>query len=422
MSASIVVGGQWGDEGKAKIVDYLASQMDMVVRYQGGANAGHTVVANGEKFVFHLIPSGILYPKTECIIGNGVVFEPDAFLKEIEMIESRGIATKGRVFISSRAHVIMPYHKLLDGIQEKASNERIGTTKRGIGPAYADKAARTGVRIIDLINENALREKINMILPEKNLLLTHYGDKPLKADDIIAAYVAYGQQLKPYIEDVLFRINAAVRGNKRVLLEGAQGTSLDIDFGTYPYVTSSNPISAGACTGSGVPPNGIGEIVGAFKAYITRVGGGPMPTRLAKDEEAALREAGDEFGATTGRPRGCGWFDGVQARFSAIVNGFTTIALTKIDVLSDFDRVRICTGYRVGGKVIDNFPVDSEDLYRAEPVYEDMPGWKTDITKARSFNDLPPHAREYVRRLEAVIGVKIGIVSVGPDREAILLR
>lgn len=422
MPATVVVGGQWGDEGKAKMVDYYAKDMDMVVRYQGGANAGHTVIAEGKKYVFHLIPSGILYPETVCVIGNGVVFEPEAFFAEVEMLRSHNIDFEKRIFISSRAHVIMPYHKAIDGLQEQKSGGKIGTTKRGIGPAYTDKMSRVGIRAADLLSKETLRVKVEAALAEKNALLAYYGEKPMAAGPIVDAYLAFGEKLAPYIEDVVYRVNDSIRAKKNVLFEGAQGAALDIDFGTYPFVTSSNPTSAGACTGSGVGPNAIDRIVGVCKAYVTRVGGGPLPTRLVGDEEENLRKIGGEYGATTGRPRGCGWFDGVQMKFSAMINGFTDIALTKMDIFNSFDSIQVCTGYRIDGKVTDRFPADSDVLFRAEPVYETLPGWKSDVCTVRSFVDLPKNAKDYIKFLENLVGVRVSVISVGADREAMVVR
>ncbi|MEK6796246.1 MAG: adenylosuccinate synthase [Spirochaetota bacterium] len=422
MPTTVVVGGQWGDEGKAKMVDYYAKDMDMVVRYQGGANAGHTVIAEGKKYVFHLIPSGILYPETVCVIGNGVVFEPEAFFAEVEMLRSHNIDFAKRIFISSRAHVIMPYHKAIDGLAEKSSGDRIGTTKRGIGPAYTDKMSRVGIRVADLLSRKTLRAKIEAALPEKNAILAFYGEKPMTVEPIVDAYTTFGEKLAPYIEDVVYRVNDMVRAKKNVLFEGAQGAGLDIDFGTYPFVTSSNPTSAGACTGSGVGPNAIDRIVGVCKAYVTRVGGGPLPTRLIGAEEENLRKIGGEYGATTGRPRGCGWFDGVQMKFSSMINGFTDIALTKMDIFNTFESIQVCTGYRIDGKVTDTFPADSDELFRAEPVYETLEGWKSDICAVRTFGELPRKAKEYIRFLESLVGVRVSVISVGADREAMVVR
>lgn len=423
MGTTVIVGGQWGDEGKAKVVDALSEDMNMVVRYQGGANAGHTVAALGKTYVFHLIPSGILYPNIQCVLGNGVVIDPAAFADEIKSAAAQGISAEGRLFVSKRAHVVMPYHKLLDNLKEKHTNEKIGTTKRGIGFAYADKVSRVGLRVVDILSESLLKEKLTEVLEWKNFLITeYYKEKPISFDEAYQTCLEYRGLLLPYVDDTAIRINQALKDGKNVLFEGAQGVGLDIDFGTYPYVTSSNPFSAGACSGSGISPRAIDSIIGIFKAYATRVGSGPFPTRIGGDEEEALRKSGNEFGATTGRPRACGWFDGVQAKFSAMVNGFTGIALTKLDVLTGMKSIKIGVGYKIDGKIIENFPAECEILENAEVIYEEMKGWEEDISNAKSFDELPKGAQNYVKRIEEILETKVTFLSVGPNRDQTIYR
>src|SRR5690554_1771243 len=376
MSVTVLVGSQWGDEGKGKIVDLLSDRYDIVVRYQGGANAGHTVVIENKQYILHLIPSGILRDKVTCVIGNGVVIDPTALLEEIEFLKKHNIDVDGKLFISQNAHLIMPYHKLLDSINESGGN-KIGTTGRGIGPCYIDKYARKGIKIVDLLNRKSLEEKIRRNLEEKNNLLKKvYDHEELDVEEIIKQYVEFDKTIDKYIKDVPSFLNQAIDEGKSILLEGAQGALLDVDFGTYPYVTSSNPVSGGACTGTGVPPNKITDVVGIIKAYTTRVGHGPFPTELNDETGEELRRAGSEFGATTGRPRRCGWFDAFLVKYSVMINGITSAAVTKLDVLSHLDEIKVCVGYSIDGKVIKTYPTDSERLESVKPVNEVLPGWK----------------------------------------------
>jgi adenylosuccinate synthase len=380
MSVSIIVGAQWGDEGKGKIVDMLSEEADIVARYQGGANAGHTIVFDGKKYVLHLIPSGILHPDTTCVIGNGVVIDPAALMEEIEMLERMGISVEGRLHISHKAHLIMPYHKQLDAAREKQAGS-IGTTGRGIGPAYYDKALRTGIRIVDLLDRDILREKIRHNLEEKNQLLRAlYGAEPIDVDAMIDEYVEFDTRIDPYITDTTTLLNAALKDGKRILAEGAQGALLDLDHGTYPFVTSSNPTSGGACTGLGIPPTAITSVMGVVKAYSTRVGNGPFPTELNDEIGELLRTEGHEFGATTGRKRRCGWLDIPALRYSIMINGISEIALTKLDVLGVLDEISVCTGYLVDGKPVKSFPADVATLSRVECVYQTYPGWRARAT------------------------------------------
>ncbi len=423
MSAAIVVGAQWGDEGKGKIVDLLSEKMDVVARYQGGANAGHTIVINGRKTVLHLIPSGILQPDVQCVIGNGVVIDPVALLEEIRMLEENGITIAGRLFISHRAHLIMPYHKMLDVAREKQSAAAIGTTGRGIGPAYIDKANRVGVRIVDLLNRQLFSEKLRQNIEEKNAVLKKiYESEELNADDIEAEYLSFDVKIDPYITDTTLFLHQAIANGKTVLMEGAQGALLDLDHGTYPYVTSSNPTSGGACTGLGVPPTAISRIIGVVKAYCTRVGNGPFPTELHDATGEKLRTEGFEFGATTGRPRRCGWLDLVALKYSVMVNGITEIALTKMDVLNSFDEISLCTGYTLNGKRLKTFPADCASLENLELEYETVPGWQTSLAGIKEFGNLPEAAQQYIRRIEEYTGTKVSVISLSPDREDTIVR
>lgn len=422
MSVSIIVGAQWGDEGKGKIVDMLSEEADIVARYQGGANAGHTIVFDGTKYVLHLIPSGILHPDTTCVIGNGVVIDPAALMEEIEMLERMGISVEGRLHISHKAHLIMPYHKQLDAAREKQAGS-IGTTGRGIGPAYYDKALRTGIRIVDLLDRDILREKIRHNLEEKNQLLTAlYGAEPIDVDAMIDEYVEFDTRIDPYITDTTILLNTALKSGKRILAEGAQGALLDLDHGTYPFVTSSNPTSGGACTGLGIPPTAITSVMGVVKAYSTRVGNGPFPTELNDEIGELLRTEGHEFGATTGRKRRCGWLDVPALRYSIMINGISEIALTKLDVLGVLDEIRVCTGYLVDGKPVKSFPADVATLSRVECVYQSYPGWKCSLDGIHSFSDLPPAAQHYVEELERLLETQIRWVSTSPAREDTFLR
>ena len=416
---TVLIGAQWGDEGKGKIIDVLSARADWVVRYQGGNNAGHTVEIGPDRFVLHLVPSGILQPSCRCLIGHGVVVDPVALLTELDGLRERGIQTTGRFFLSDRAHVVLPYHRLLDEQREKSrpGPERIGTTKRGIGPAYGDKASRVGLRMADLVAGDFPRI-LRQRLEEQSGHLTALGAAPLDIAAIEAGYVAAAARLAPYISDTISLLHEALRRGEAVLFEGAQGTMLDIDYGTYPFVTSSNATAGGACTGTGLPPHGVDEVVGVVKAYTTRVGEGPFPTELHDETGQRLRAEGAEFGATTGRPRRCGWFDAVVARYSAQINGIGWWAITKLDVLDSLETVRMCTAYEADGRRLDTVPADIRIVERCRPVYEDWPGWKTSTRGARRVSDLPHQARAYVARLEELTGVPAGLLSVGPQRES----
>jgi adenylosuccinate synthase len=413
MPATVIVGAQWGDEGKGKIVDLLTPFADVVVRYAGGANAGHTLVVRGEKIVLHLVPSGILHPGQECVVGQGCVVDPATLLEEIDLLEERGISTQGRLWIADRAHVVLPQHRLIDGLREQA-DPKIGTTKRGIGPAYEDKVGRVGVRVGDLVRPG-LEAKVAANLAAWSPRIEALGGTTPSASEITATLLAHAERLRPYVGDGARRAGDALARGAKVLLEGAQGTMLDIDYGTYPFVTSSSATSGGACTGGGVAPTRIERVVGIAKAYATRVGGGPFPTELYGDEGEALRRAGAEFGATTGRPRRCGWLDVPALRFAARVNGMTSIALTKLDVLTGMPTLRLATGYELDGEVVDEPPF--EGLERVVPIYEAHDGWTEDLSACRTLEALPTNARKYLARIEELVGCPIGIVSVGPDRD-----
>ena len=417
MGATVLVGSQWGDEGKGKIVDLISKGFEIVVRYQGGANAGHTVEIGDKKYILHLIPAGILRENIICVIGNGVVIDPTALLEEIELLKQNNIKVDGRLFISHNAHLIMPYHKLLDSINESGNN-KIGTTGRGIGPCYIDKYARKGIRIVDLLNRTELEKKIRTNLKEKNEILQkihrHAG---LDVDAIVKEYLEFDLAIDKYIKDAPAFLNQAMDEGKSVLLEGAQGTFLDIDHGTYPYVTSSSPTSGGACTGSGIPPTRIDNVIGIVKAYTTRVGNGPFPTELLDDDGEKLRKIGVEFGATTGRPRRCGWFDAFLVSYSKMINGITSVALTKLDVLSGFNQIKVCVGYELNGKKLKTFPTNVDRLSIVTPVYVTLDGWNTDITNCERYEDLPAKTKDYLDFISRQSGIKIDIVSVGPKRK-----
>ena len=416
MAVSVLVGSQWGDEGKGKIVDLLSNSYEIVVRYQGGANAGHTVEIDDKKYILHLIPSGILRDNVICVIGNGVVIDPIALLDEIDFLEKQNISVKGRLFISQNAHLIMPYHKLLDSISESGKN-KIGTTGRGIGPCYIDKYARKGIKINDLLHPKVLERKIRENIAEKNLLLKNiYHHEELKVDEIIKSYLEFDEKIDQYIKDVPSFLNQAIKEGKSILLEGAQGALLDVDFGTYPFVTSSHPTSGGACTGTGIPPNKITDVIGIVKAYTTRVGEGPFPTELLDENGEKLRKIGAEFGATTGRPRRCGWYDAFLVRYSAMINGINSVALTKLDVLSEFEEINICTGYEYNGKMLKSFPTDFERLDSVKPIYKTVPGWNTDISQCSSYVELPVATKNYLDIISEESEIKINIISVGPKR------
>jgi len=420
----VVLGTQWGDEGKGKIVDLLSDKYDIVARYQGGANAGHTVVINGKKFILHLIPSGILHPNTVCVIGNGTVIDPDALVKEINMLEQEGIEVKNRLLISHKAHLIMPYHKLLDTLTESTlSQKAIGTTGRGIGPAYIDKFTRVGIRIVDLLNKDDFRAKLRFNLNEKNnLLKTLYHADELNIDEIIDKYLEFDRIIDPYIKDTTTYLNQAIADGKSVLAEGAQGAMLDVDHGTYPFVTSSNPTVGGACTGLGIPPTSINRIIGVVKAYSTRVGNGPFPTEQFDENGDKLRTYGDEFGSTTGRPRRCGWLDLFALKYSAMINGFEEIALTKIDVLTRFDTIKICTGYKYQGKELKSFPADNQTLEQIDCQYIELPSWKSIGNNIHDYIELPPEMKQYIEFIEDYLGKKVCLISTGPGRDEVVYK
>jgi adenylosuccinate synthase len=415
-----VLGAQWGDEGKGKIVDLLTRHFSIVARYQGGHNAGHTVYVNGEKFILRLIPSGILHPGVLCVIGNGVVVDPQALLTEIDELVAHGIDAGSRVVISDKAHLILPYHRDLDLLSEARRGDRkIGTTSRGIGPAYEDKIARRGIRVGDLADPRGLEQNIRDNVTARNRLVQ---DSTMDWRPVYEQLLKHAERIRPMIRDVSVMLNEAMQAGQPIMFEGAQGTLLDIDHGTYPYVTSSNASVGGVCTGLGIPPKAIGRVLGVVKAYTTRVGEGPLPTELSGDMGNRLRESGNEYGAVTGRPRRCGWYDAVAARYAARINGLDGLALTKLDVLDGLERIDICTAYRCGGRTLTEFPSDIGQLAQCEPVYESMPGWSAPTRGARRFEDLPDTARRYIGRLEEVSGVRAAIVSTGSEREDTIVR
>ncbi len=414
MSVQVIVGAQWGDEGKGKIVDLLSEKVDAVARYQGGANAGHTVVIDGKKYVLHLIPSGILHPEVLCIIGNGVVFDPEAFENELSILRDSHIAYEKRILISGQAHVIMPYHKWLDAAREKMVGFHIGTTGRGIGPAYVDKYDRVGIRILDLLSAEALERKLRLNARLKRPLLE---GKELNIPEMVGKYVAVGEKLRPFVADTSQVLNGLIAQGKELLLEGAQGALLDVDFGTYPFVTSSNPTSGGACTGLGIGPTQIASVLGVTKAYSTRVGEGPFPTEFDETMGKKVRQLGGEFGATTGRPRRCGWLDLVALRYAVRVNGLDRLAITKLDVLDSVETIKVAVAYDCGGRRVEDFPLSLEELENCKPIYTEFPGWREVTTAVRNYGDLPAKAKEYLNFIAGNIGVKIEIVSVGPGRE-----
>lgn len=423
MSNIVVVGTQWGDEGKGKIVDLLSEFADIVVRFQGGNNAGHTIVINGEQFISHLVPSGILQKKT-CLIGNGVVVDPEVLVEELNNLESKGIDVGSDIFkISEKAHIIMPYHKQIDLAREKKKGDKkIGTTGRGIGPCYEDKACRRGIRFVDLIDHEVFKENVTTVLEEKNFYLKHYlSSETLDPDSIIDQYKAYAKRLAPHVINISILMNQAIRENKQILFEGAQGTHLDIDHGTYPYVTSSNTVSGNACCGAGIGPKEITGVVGIVKAYTTRVGKGPFPTELFDEIGDTIQIKGVEFGATTGRKRRCGWLDTVLLRNSARLNGLTGLVITKLDVLGGLKSLKICTGYDYKGDIIYDFPASIKILEACKPVLETLPGWSEDISDIRKIDDLPKNARNYLSRIEELTETPIDIISVGPDRDETIM-
>ncbi len=418
MSTVVISGAQWGDEGKGKIVDYLAAQADTVVRFQGGSNAGHTVTVNGEEYKLRLLPSGILYKGTTCVIGNGVVVDPQCLLEEIDNMQKRGVDTSG-IRVSNRAHVVMPWHKLFDELNENLRGEnKIGTTKRGIGPCYIDKDDRIGIRICDLIDREEFSSKVAQVIKIKNLILENvYNHEPLDADEIIREYESYAERLRPFVCDTITLLNEEIDAGKKILFEGAQATMLDIDYGTYPFVTSSHPISGGVGIGAGVAPKKIDKVFGVVKAYCTRVGEGPFPTEQLNEIGDKLREAGHEFGTVTGRPRRTGWLDACVVKYAGQLSGTDYMAVTRLDILDGFDEIKMCTAYKLDGKILNEIPASLKVLAKVEPVYETFAGWKTDISKIRRYEDLPANAKKYLERMAEVTKIKLGIVSVGPNRE-----
>ena len=421
MPVQIIVGAQWGDEGKGKIVDMLSEHVDIVARYQGGANAGHTVSFGQKEYVLHLIPSGIFHPHVTCVIGNGVVIDPTALLDEMHQLEAAGINIHGRLLVSHNAHLIMPYHKLLDTIREQGTT-KIGTTGRGIGPAYIDKVMRNGIKIVDLLDKDVLVEKLKANVEEKNQLLTKmHGELTIDVDTLIRECQEFDKEIDEYVTDTSLYLHQALKQGKKIIAEGAQGALLDVDHGTYPFVTSSNPTSGGACTGLGIPPTAVNSIVGTAKAYCTRVGNGPFPTELTDATGERLRFVGHEYGATTGRPRRCGWFDVVAMRYSAMINGIEKIAITKLDVLDQFDEIRVCTGYEYGGRRLKTFPTDGKSLAHITPIYESFEGWRTSLAAVKTYGDLPPNARRYVEALAHLSGTPLWIISVGPRRDQTII-
>ena len=420
MTNTVVVGTQWGDEGKGKVVDMLTARADLVVRFQGGANAGHTLVVEGKQFIFHIVPSGILYEDKKCLIGNGLVVDPHVFFEEIDKLEKAGIPIgPDRLSISSKVQIIMPYHKAIDLARENAKGKaKIGTTGRGIGPCYEDKVARTGIRAVDLTEPEVLEEKVRAALEEKNFYLKEFlKTEPLEAGPIVKEFIALGEKLRPYITDVSVELDQAIKAGKHILFEGAQGTHLDIDHGTYPFVTSSNPVAGAACAGTGIGPKHLHHIVGIVKAYTTRVGAGPFVTELVDATGDYIQDKGKEFGATTGRRRRCGWLDLVIVGDSVRLNGLDSLAITKLDVLTGLEKLKICVGYEIDGERISHRPVSLKRMSACSPVYEEMPGWQDDISEARRLDQLPSEAQAYIRAIETLTGIPASIISVGPGRD-----
>ncbi len=423
MTNVVVVGAQWGDEGKAKIIDLLSEKADLIIRYQGGCNAGHTVVTGEHTYKFHLVPSGILYKGKTCVIGSGTVINPEVFNDEVNGLKEKGIDVSS-LNVSNIAHITLPYHLNIDELSENALGEKkIGTTKKGIGPTYVDKIDRTGIRVEDLFDDEILSRKLDTVLPSKNALLEYYGYEPYTKSEIVELCRKYAEILSPYVKDATEIIRQALHERKNILFEGAQGTMLDIDHGTYPYVTSSSPIAGGACTGGGVGPTYINKVVGVFKAYITRVGEGPFITELMDETGVKLQQIGVEIGTTTGRKRRCGWFDAVIAKYSTILNGLTDIALTKLDVFDTFDEIKICVGYedKRNGRIYDFYPSSTSIHKHLQPIYETMDGWNQNISHIKNYDDLPANAKKYVKRLEEIVGVQISIISVGANREQTII-
>jgi adenylosuccinate synthase len=424
----VIIGAQWGDEGKGKVVDLLADRFDIVSRYQGGHNAGHSVYVGDKAFVLRLLPSGIIHEDKTCVLGNGMVIDPKAFFEEVDQIIEKGIGvTPNRLKVSSRAHLIMPYHRALDHTsEERLGNEKIGTTLRGIGPAYEDKAGRRGIRVSDALNPELLKLRVERNLEEANRIIALFGQQPLRSDEILDEITPLVERLRPFVCETSHFLAEARRTNKKILLEGAQATLLDVDHGTYPFVTSSNPTAGGASVGAGIPPHHISGVLGIVRTYATRVGEGPFPTEMIDAEQDTadlIRQRGNEYGSVTKRPRRCGWFDAVATRYAAELNGFDSVALTKLDVLDALDEIKVCVGYDIGGKRIETFPAVSNELRLIKPVYETLPGWKTDTVGTTEFEELPDNARRYVEFLSAQIGAEIGLISTGPERDqTIILR
>lgn len=420
---TVLVGAQWGDEGKGKVIDILTEDVDYVVRYQGGNNAGHTVVIGEDKYVLHLIPSGILHEGKKCVIGHGVVIDPKALIDEINLLEGKGISCKGRLKVSDKAHVIFPYHCKIDELREtRRKKGKIGTTKKGIGPCYSDKVARVGIRMADLYDEEHFKNRLEENIAEKdNILKELHGEGGFSAEEIFSEYLGYADLLKEYICDTTLLLNEALTNGQRILFEGAQGTFLDVDYGTYPYVTSSNSTAGGACTGAGIGPSRIDKVLGVVKAYTTRVGEGPFPTEFGPDLMDVIREKGGEFGATTGRARRCGWFDSVLVKNSVEINGIDQVVITKLDVLDELDVIKVCTGYEYRGKEYNSIPGDPKFLSECEPVYEEHPGWQEDTSSATTYEDLPEKAKSYLKRIKELIGTDILLVSVGKSRKQTLI-
>jgi adenylosuccinate synthase len=422
----VIIGAQWGDEGKGKVVDLLADRFDIVARYQGGHNAGHSVYVGDKAFVLRLLPSGIIHPDKACVLGNGMVIDPKAFFEEVDQITGKGISvTPDRLKVSSRAHLIMPYHRALDHTsEERLGNEKIGTTLRGIGPAYEDKAGRRGIRVADAMSTEILKLRVERNLEEANRIIVLFGNQPLRSDEILEEITPLIERLRPFVSETSHFLAEAKKANKKILLEGAQATLLDVDHGTYPYVTSSNPTAGGAAVGAGIPPHHITGVLGIVRTYATRVGEGPFPTEMVAEEEDManlIRQRGNEYGSVTKRPRRCGWFDAVATRYAAELNGFDSVALTKLDVLDALDEVKVCVGYEIDGIRVDTFPAVSSELRSIKPVYKTLPGWQTDTVGTTEFDSLPEKARNYVRFLSDQIGVEIGLISTGPERNQTII-
>lgn len=422
----VIIGAQWGDEGKGKVVDLLADRFDIVARYQGGHNAGHSVYVGEKAFVLRLLPSGIIHPGKTCVLGNGMVIDPKAFFEEVDQMQSQGISiTPERLKVSSRAHLILPHHRALDHTsEERLGNEKVGTTLRGIGPAYEDKAGRRGIRVSDALVPELLKSRIERNLAEANRVIVLFGREPLRSDEIFEEISALAERLRPFVAETTHFFAEAKKQNKKILLEGAQATLLDVDHGTYPYVTSSNPTAGGAAVGAGIPPHHIDGVLGIVRTYATRVGEGPFPTEMLDEEEEManlIRQRGNEYGSVTKRPRRCGWFDAVATRYAAELNGFGSVALTKLDVLDALEEIKVCTGYEIEGERIETFPAVSRDLEKIKPVYETLAGWKSETVGITKIEDLPDKAREYVAFLSNSIGVEIGLISTGPERDQTII-